>query len=182
MHSGRDEVVFSEFDEWAEPLRDNLARIEENEKFRSLDDATRELVREAIRESSPDPTWVGLGHPGEAGAMKVIVRERTTEGDEEEEKPSPCRRVRSSSGSARRGLGRCPASRRVISTVRPSRCRTHKAVRRLAHDHWSSRRPRRARFDRRRAGGAALVTVPVLSLEIDQPGAPSTPAATISAH
>jgi len=27
MHNGRDEVVFSEFHEWAEPLRDNLARI-----------------------------------------------------------------------------------------------------------------------------------------------------------
>jgi len=31
MHNGRDEVVLSEFDEWAEPLRDNLARtIAEN--------------------------------------------------------------------------------------------------------------------------------------------------------
>lgn len=62
-----------------------VSRLEKNEKFLSLDDATQQLVREAIRESAPEMHWVGLAAPGEEGAMKVIVRERSTKGDDDEE-------------------------------------------------------------------------------------------------
>ncbi len=62
-----------------------VSRLEKNEKFLSLDDATRELVREAVRESSPDLHWLGLHEAGEEGAMKVIVRERVTKEDDDEE-------------------------------------------------------------------------------------------------
>jgi hypothetical protein len=54
-----------------------LARLEKSEKFRSLDDATQDLVREAIRESAPDAEWIGFPGTGD-GAVKVIVRERGT--------------------------------------------------------------------------------------------------------
>jgi hypothetical protein len=59
-----------------------VARLEKNEKFRSLDDATQELVRAAIRESAPELSWVGVDHPGGEGAMKIIVRERVTQEDD----------------------------------------------------------------------------------------------------
>lgn len=62
-----------------------VSRLEKNEKFLSLDDATQQLVREAIRESAPDMHWVGLAGPGEEGAMKVIVRERSTKEEDDEE-------------------------------------------------------------------------------------------------
>lgn len=62
-----------------------VSRLETNEKFRSLDDATQQLVREAIRESAPDLKWVGLAGPGGEGATKVIVRERSTKEDDGEE-------------------------------------------------------------------------------------------------
>ena len=52
-----------------------IARLEQNEKFRSLDDATQDLVREAIRESAPEMAWIGTGEGGK-GAMQVIVKER----------------------------------------------------------------------------------------------------------
>lgn len=60
-----------------------LERLEQSEKFRSLDDATQELVREAIRESSPEPEWLRLDEAG-PGAMKVIVRERSSGEDDAE--------------------------------------------------------------------------------------------------
>lgn len=57
-----------------------IARLEKNEKFRSLDDATQDLVREAIRESAPEMAWIGKAEGGE-GAMQVIVKERKAKGE-----------------------------------------------------------------------------------------------------
>jgi hypothetical protein len=52
-----------------------IERLEKSEKFRSLDDATQDLVREAIRESAPEADWIGIRTPGDS-AMKIMVRER----------------------------------------------------------------------------------------------------------
>lgn len=60
-----------------------LERLEKSEKFRSLDDATQDLVREAIQESAPEAHWIGIHGPGEGG-MKVIVRERAGGGDDDD--------------------------------------------------------------------------------------------------
>lgn len=65
-----------------------LERLGKSEKFLSLDDATQEIVREAIRESAPEAHWISLtgpDHDGKEGAMKVIVRERV----HQSEKKSP---------------------------------------------------------------------------------------------
>ena len=64
-----------------------LARLERSEKFRALDDATRELVREAIRESARDLDWAGAFDSNAEGATKVIVKERVArEGESSERK------------------------------------------------------------------------------------------------
>lgn len=63
-----------------------LDRLAKNEKFRSLDDATQELVREAIRESSPEMLWMKRidGEAGD-GATKIIVRKRDTSDSKDDE-------------------------------------------------------------------------------------------------
>jgi len=59
-----------------------IERLESNEKFRGLDAATRAVVLEALRESSPLPDWVDKG----AGATdeRVIVLDLEEDSGEEE--------------------------------------------------------------------------------------------------
>jgi hypothetical protein len=52
-----------------------IRRLEKNEKFAGLDDATRATVLEAIRESAPKPVWVGKDGAGGEGAARQIVIE-----------------------------------------------------------------------------------------------------------
>ena len=52
-----------------------IGRLEKNEKFAGLDDATRATVLEAIRESAPKPLWVEKSGDGEPGAARQIVIE-----------------------------------------------------------------------------------------------------------
>ncbi len=52
-----------------------IGRLEKNEKFAGLDDATRATVLEAIRESAPKPLWVEKSGSGESGAARQIVIE-----------------------------------------------------------------------------------------------------------
>jgi hypothetical protein len=60
-----------------------LDRLAKNEKFRSLDDATQDLVREAIRESAPEMAWIGRRGPGE-GAMEIVVKQKRKAGEPDE--------------------------------------------------------------------------------------------------
>jgi len=62
-----------------------LERLDANEKFAGLDDLTQELVREAIRESTPQHgplSWHGKG--GDDSMVRVIVRDRKSEEPTEE--------------------------------------------------------------------------------------------------
>jgi len=52
-----------------------ITRLEKNDKFLALDEATRATVLEAIRESAPGPRAMFVGEPGEGGEPgdRVIV-------------------------------------------------------------------------------------------------------------
>jgi len=57
-----------------------LERLDANEKFAGLDDLTRELVREAIRESAPKHgPFAWHGKDGDDALVRVIVRDRESE-------------------------------------------------------------------------------------------------------
>lgn len=52
-----------------------IRRLQKNEKFAGLDDATRATVLEAIRESAPKPVWIEKDEAGGSGAARQIVIE-----------------------------------------------------------------------------------------------------------
>jgi hypothetical protein len=58
-----------------------LERIERSEKFQALDDATRELVRELVREAAQPLTWVD--EEGEPGERVEVWIERAAPDDEQ---------------------------------------------------------------------------------------------------
>jgi hypothetical protein len=56
-----------------EPL---LARIERSEKFLALDDTTREIVREVVRDAAPKWRLLEPGAPGEDGELELRIERR----------------------------------------------------------------------------------------------------------
>jgi len=57
-------------------LDDLMSRIEKSEKFLALDDTTRDIVREVVRDAAPKLEWIGAEEGGDGEGFDVVIERR----------------------------------------------------------------------------------------------------------
>jgi len=59
------------------PFDNLMARIEKSEKFLALDDTTRDIVREVVRDAAPKLEWVGAEEDGVGRGFDVVIERKS---------------------------------------------------------------------------------------------------------